>query len=40
MQHFKIPLAEIGGAVVGKGKADLLLFGEAGSADSDDFVAF
>jgi len=39
IQHFLIPLGEISGAVIGEGKADFLLFGEAGAADSDHLVA-
>lgn len=39
VQHLLIPLGEVGGAVIGEGKADLLLFGEAGAADGDQFVA-
>jgi len=39
VQHLLIPLGEISGAVIGEGKADLLLFGKAGAADSDHFVA-
>ena len=39
VQHFLIPLGEVGGAVIGEGKANLLLFGQAGASDSDHFVA-
>ena len=39
VQHLLIPLGKISGAVIGEGKADLLLFGQAGATDSDHFVA-
>ena len=39
VEHLLIPLGEISGPVIGEGKADLLLFGEAGAADSDHLVA-
>lgn len=39
VKHLLIPLGEIGGAVIGEGKANLLLLGEAGASDSDHFVA-
>ena len=39
VKHLLVPLGEIGSAVVGEGKTDLLLLGKAGATDCDHFVA-
>ena len=40
MQHLLVPFGQVGCAVVGQSKADLLVFGEAGAFDGNDLVAF